>query len=77
MTVVSRIAQTDAFAHGWLRTHGTETTTMSGNGSRGTISLRGVVVGGTGRYRRAHGTVTGAGVRRGDEVDIRITVALR
>src|SRR4051794_15670639 len=77
VTVVSRIAQTDAFADGWLRARGTETVAISGDGSRGTVSLRGAVVGGTGRYRRARGTIAGVGVRRGDTVEIRVTVKLR
>ena len=77
VTVVEKVVQTDAFADGWLRTRSTQISTTSADGAKATIRIHGVVAGGTGRYRGVRGTIVGAGGRRGDAVEIRVTVRLR
>jgi hypothetical protein len=76
VTVTEHVVETDAFAAGWLRTRATQVYRNEPDGKRATVSIRGAVKGGTGRYKRARGTVTGAGTRRGDVLDVRVTVRL-
>ena len=77
VVVTERVVETDAFAAGWLRTRSTQVYRNASNGERATISIRGVVAGGTQSYKSAHGTVTGSGKRSGDTVDVQITIRLR
>jgi hypothetical protein len=75
--VTERVIETDAFAGGWLRWRSFQEYRSSGDGARASISIRGDVTGGTGRFARARGRVSGAGTRRGERLDVRVAVSLR
>ncbi len=77
VVVTERVLETDAFAAGWLRTRSTQVYRNAANGKSATISIRGVVAGGTRRYKTARGTIAGSGTRRGDAIDVHVTVTLR
>jgi hypothetical protein len=77
VTITERIRETDAFRDGWLATAQTQTYRASGDGRRGKVVLSGVVTGGTGRFVRARGTITGAGVNTPTRLDVVVTVRLR
>jgi hypothetical protein len=77
VTVTERIRETDAFKDGWLSTAQTQTYRVAADGARGQVTLAGIVTGGTGRYARARGTITGAGVNTSKLLNVVVTVRLR
>jgi hypothetical protein len=77
VTVTERLRETDAFRDGWLWTAQTQTYRAPADGGRSRVTLTGVVTGGTGRFARARGTVTGAGVNTPKRLDVLVTVRLR
>jgi len=77
VTVTERIRETDAFRDGWLATAQTQTYRVPAEGGRSKVILRGIVTGGTGRYARARGTITGAGVNTSKRLSVLVTVRLR
>lgn len=77
VTITERIRETDAFREGWLATVQTQTYRVPGDGKSSKMTLSGVVAGGTGRYARARGTVTGAGVTTPTRINVLVTVRLR
>src|SRR5205814_2270641 len=77
VVVTERVLETDSFADGWLRTRSTQVYRDAADGKTATVSIRGAVAGGTRRYSRARGTIVGSGTRRGDSIDVRVTVTFR
>jgi len=77
VTITERIRETDAFRDGWLSTPQTQTYRVPADGGRSKVTVNGVVTGGTGRYARARGTVTGAGVNTPKRLNVLVTVRLR
>jgi hypothetical protein len=77
VTITERIRETDAFRDGWLSTAQTQTYRVPADGLRSKVTLSGLVTGGTGRYARARGTITGAGVNTPKRLSVLVTVRLR
>jgi hypothetical protein len=77
VTITERIRETDAFRDGWLATAQTQTYRVPADGKRSNVTLSGVVTGGTGRYARARGTITGTGVNTPKRLNVAVTVRLR
>jgi len=79
--IVQRVLETDAFRQGWLRSRLTYDFHYARGGKHATVRLTGVVVGGTGRYAKARGTVTGQGPMaidaKGEHPEIAVTVRFR
>jgi hypothetical protein len=79
--IVQRVEETDAFRQGWLRSRLTYDFRYARGGKRATVELSGLVVGGTGRYAKARGTVQGSGPMaidaKGEHPEIAVTVRFR
>lgn len=74
-TIVDRVIETDALPGGTIISRATYTFRFARDGLRATVSIRGVVLRGTGRYAGARGAVSGGGTQTNGRQ--RLTIAIR
>jgi hypothetical protein len=76
-SIVDRVIETDALPGGTIISSATYTFRFARDGSRATVSVRGDVFRGTGRYAGATGAVSGGGTQTNGRQRLTITIRLR
>ena len=74
--ITQTVRETDSLSAGSILSRQTQLFAFSRDGRRSSAAFRGRVVGGTGRYARARGTLSGGGPTTDGVADWRITVRL-